>query len=644
MIIQRAVVGTAGHIDHGKTRLVEALTGIDCDRWAEEKARGITIDLGFAHLHEDDLQLGFVDVPGHERFLANALAGLGGIRILLLVVSAEEGVKPQTREHLAIASLLGIPSGLVALTKVDLVEPDLAELAALEIEELLSSTPFAGAEIVPVSSATGEGIPALKTKLLALARAHAVQADPAAPARLPVDRAFLLKGLGLAVTGTLASGVIAVGDELELLPAGQRAKVRSIQVHGEGREQAFAGERTSVRLAGLELADTGRGTELATPGAFAASRTLAARITLLPDAPRALTGFQPVRVHLHTSEALGRMRPLDRPSLAPGETGIVELRLAQPLIAARGDRLVLRRPSPAATVGGGEVIDPAWPRRRGRALAAALAAFAAGPTETLLLWIGEAGAAGATAEELAGRLGGSRAVAARALTALAKDQRILEATPPNASQPRYLLPEAYRRVIRRAEKVLAEHFRRDHLSPGLAKAEAVERIFPGRSAALAEVYLSWLAAQKKIAVEGGRITSPGRRPDLSGEESALETKVLARFEAAGLTPPSPAELRDELKAKPQILDGVMRHLVDKGKLVRLGGGLMIAAGAVAGLKRDLAGTGWQRFGVPTFKDRFGLSRKWAIPLLEYLDGIGATRRVGDERLLVPSRLTKEEQP
>src|SRR5437763_9894821 len=257
----RVIVGTAGHIDHGKTSLVLALTGIDCDRWAEEKARGITIDLGFAHLREGDLQIGFVDVPGHERFLHNALAGMGGIRIMLLVVAADEGVKPQTREHLAVCSLLGIPAGLVALTKSDLASPDLLELAELEVAELLAATPFAGAPILPVSSATGAGLPELRAALLELAARHARREHPSheepasEPARLPVDRAFHLRGLGVVVTGTLASGTVRTGDALEVLPRGGTARVRSIQVHGEAREAALAGERTSLQLTGAALED-----------------------------------------------------------------------------------------------------------------------------------------------------------------------------------------------------------------------------------------------------------------------------------------------------------------------------------------------------------------------------------------------------
>ncbi|MCL4839701.1 MAG: selenocysteine-specific translation elongation factor, partial [Thermoanaerobaculia bacterium] len=355
---RHVLVGTAGHVDHGKTRLVEALTGIDCDRWAEEKRRGITIDIGFAHLEAEGMQLGFVDVPGHERFLHNALAGLGGIRLLLLVVAADEGIEPQTREHLAIVDLLGIPRAVVAVTKCDLVEEELGELAALEVGELLGPTRFAGSPVVRVSSATGRGLAELRAALLAAAREVAAPADPAAPARLPLDRAFHLRGLGVVVTGTLVSGAVRPGDQLALLPAGGTARVRSVQVHGAPRERAEAGERTALQLAGPELAELPRGAALATPGAFGASRRLVARLRLLPDAAP-LAASLPVRFHLFSHEGPGRIRPLAPVPLPPGESGWVEIRLAAPVVAARGDRFVVRRLTPAATLGGGEIADPA---------------------------------------------------------------------------------------------------------------------------------------------------------------------------------------------------------------------------------------------------------------------------------------------
>jgi selenocysteine-specific elongation factor len=631
--LRRAIVGTAGHIDHGKTSLVLALTGIDCDRWAEEKARGITIDLGFAHLEQDDLQIGFIDVPGHERFLHNALAGLGGIRVLLLVVAADEGVKPQTREHLAVCSLLGIPAGVVALTKVDLVATDLLELAQLEVEELLAGTPFAGSPILPVSSATGQGVPELKATLVDLASRHASPIDADRPARLPIDRAFHLRGLGVVVTGTLASGEVRPGDTLEVLPRGQRVRVRSIQVHGQPREAAEAGERTSLQLSGVALEELARGMQLGPPEAFAATTSLFARFTLLPDAPAPLRGFTPVRLHLFASEVLGRMRPLaplTETGLMPGETGPVEIRLEAPVSAVRGDRYIVRRPSPAATLGGGEILDPRWRRHRGTILGQALTALQGDLRQALAFWVQEAGERGAGAAELARRLGLPPAQVQAELRKLVAANRLIEVP----GQERWIAPSAVQRVTERARRVLKEYFQKDRLAEGMPKAEAVRRILRGRAAELAAVYLGWLEAQKVLAVQGDQVTLPGRSAQLTGEESTLAAAVVERFDRGGLTPPSPSELSIGLNAKPQILEGVIRHMVSRGQLIRLPDGLILAASAVAGLKRDLLASGWERFSVPEFKDRFGLSRKWAIPLLEHLDSTGVTRRVGDERMIV----------
>ncbi|HEV3457234.1 MAG TPA: selenocysteine-specific translation elongation factor [Thermoanaerobaculia bacterium] len=628
--MQRAIVGTAGHIDHGKTSLVFALTGIDCDRWAEEKARGITIDLGFAHLEAGGVQLGFVDVPGHERFLHNALAGLGGIRVMLLVVAADEGVKPQTREHLAICSLLGIPAGLVALTKADLATPDLLELAHLEVDELLAATPYAGAPVLAVSSVTGQGIPELEAALVELAARHAVAAEIELPARLPIDRAFHLRGLGAVVTGTLAGGRVRAGDALELLPPAPgldgTVRVRSIQVHGQARDEALAGERTSLQLSGAPLEALRRGLQLGAPDAFTASTSLLARVTLLPEAPPLGSGFTAVRLHLHAGETLGRMRQLGG--------GLVELRLQSPVAAARGDRLVLRRPSPAATLGGGEVLDPRWRRHRGALLPAALAALGGDQAQALAFWALEAGERGLDAADAARRLGLPEERAAAGLAALAAGSRLVAVPEAPGHGRRWIAPAAVERVVERARRILKEYFERDRLADGMPKAEAVRRILRGRAAELAPVYLAWLAAQKVLAVEGDRVVLPGRRAQLSGEESQLAAAVMERFERAGLAPPAPGEVRQELAAKPQILEGVLRHLVARGRLARLPGGLMIAAAALEALRRDLLATSWERFSVAQFKDRFGLTRKWAIPLLEHLDATGVTRRAGDDRLVV----------
>ena len=637
--MRRVVIGTAGHIDHGKTSLLEALTGIDCDRWAEEKARGITIDLGFAHLEQrdaarGDLQIGFVDVPGHERFLHNALAGLGGIRLMLLVVAADEGVKPQTREHLAICSLLEIPHGLVVLTKRDLVDEDLLELAQLEVEEELEGTSFAGAETVAVSSITGEGIDELRQRLLELAREVAVRGAAGQPFRLPVDRAFQLRGLGAIVTGTLISGRVEAGQTLRVQPRGAAARVRSLQVHGESRKSAEAGERTALQLTGVDLESLARGEQLVTPDTFADTRSVCADFTLLADSPDPLTTFVPVRFHLYSSEVVGKLRPLGTAPLAPGESGPVEIRLSQPVVAVRGDRFIIRRPSPAATLGGGRILDPRWRRRRGRSLTAALTAIE-DPDKALELWVAETGERGAAAAELAPRLGTTTGELAADLDRLTAANRLLRVE--SGRGRRWIAPEMCRRVMARGKQALSEYFRDDRLARGMPKAQFLGRVLSRRAADLADVYLGWLAAEKILVVDGDMVNRPGREVKLSGEESKLSRAVLAEIESGGLAPPAPGELRAALGVKPQILEGVQRYLVEQRKLVRLPSGMILAASAVGRLRRDLVASGWDEFKVSQFKDRFDLSRKWAIPLLEHLDSIGATRRVGDLRQIVRSR-------
>ncbi len=636
--MRRVIVGTAGHIDHGKTRLVEALTGIDCDRWAEEKQRGITIDLGFAHLERDDLQIGFVDVPGHERFLHNALAGLGGIRVMLLAVAADEGVKPQTREHLAICGLLGIPAGLAVLTKADLVADDLLELARLEVEELLADSPFAGAPVLAASSVSGDGIAEVEAALLALADQHAAETTEDRPTRLPIDRAFHLKGLGVVVTGTLAGGAVSVGDELEIQPAGgggpgNRVRVRGVQVHGASRQVAESGERTALQLGGATLEELERGRQLVRRDAFAATTSVAARCRLLPEAPKSIRGSTPVRLHLYSAEVVGRMRPLTG-TLEPGDEGLVELRLARPVVAVRGDRFVVRRPSPPATIGGGEILDPQWRRRRGPALAEAGELLQGDIDDALLLWIAEAGEGGVATAALARRLAAGPAEIEPRLEQLAEADRALRLPAGHGDEPRWLDPRAWQRIGRRARRELTEYFRRDRLARGMPKAEAVRRILPGPASQLAPTYLKRLAAEKILVVDGERVNLPGRSAELTEKESELSRRIRKAFEDGGLTPPAPAELGRRLGAKPQILEGVIRYLVERGRLVRLPGELIMAAAAIDRVKEDLRGGALDRFKVPAFKQRYGISRKWAIPILEHLDSVGVTRRLGDERQVI----------
>lgn len=366
--MNKVIIGTAGHVDHGKTTLIEALTGIDCDRWAEEKDRGITLDLGFAHLVDDAVQLSFVDVPGHERFLHNALAGLGGIGAVLLVIDAAEGVRPQTREHLEIVRLLGIDRVVVALTKIDTVDGDWLELVATEVGEFLTRHGFAEAPIHRVSATAATGLDQLVDDLRRAARDDAEATD--SPARFPVDRAFQVTGRGTVVTGSPASGSLAAGNELAIDGGGDRARVRRVEVHGEEREAASVGERVAAQLAGVSPEEVPRGTQLVAAGAFVRSRCFVGRLTLLADSPP-LESARDLRFHLFSADLAARIRPLEG-SVRPGETGWVEGVLARRTVLAVGDRAILRRPSPPMTLGGIEVIDPAWPRPRGQRLRRAL--------------------------------------------------------------------------------------------------------------------------------------------------------------------------------------------------------------------------------------------------------------------------------
>jgi selenocysteine-specific elongation factor len=631
--VDRVIVGTAGHIDHGKTRLVEALTGIDCDRWIEEKERGITIDIGFAVLRHEDLQVGFIDVPGHERFVHNALAGLGGIRVVLLVIAADEGVKPQTREHLDICKLLEIPACLVALTKIDLIDSEIVELARLEVEELLGSTQFAGARIVGVSSKTGEGVETLKQDLLRLAKKHAVTQDPSAATRMPIDRAFHLKGLGVVVTGTLVSGEIRPGDALQILPGNGSARIRSIQVHGESREAAESGERTALQLSGVTLEELRRGLQLVSTKQFQTTQRLVASLTLLEDAPKALKGSTPIRCHLFSAEVLGRVRPLASP-IAPGETGFVEIRLHEPVVAVRGDRFILRRPSPQTTLAGGEVLDPFWHHHRKSELDVILTALSGTMEESLNLWVRESAEAGIGLEELARRLGDTPAQVEALLEKLEAEQKVLRVAAGAGRETRWLAPAVVRKVAKRADAVLKAYFQENRLAPGIPKAEAIERILPNRARDLASIYLDWLQAEKILTARGGMINRPGRTADLTQEESQLAQDIQRHFETGALHPPSPGEVRDQLAAKPQIFEGVLQYLLKNGDLLSLPGGLMIAASAIEQLVDNLQELDHEMISVGEFKDRFSLTRKWAIPILEHLDSAGATRRIGDQRQIV----------
>ncbi len=630
MRVRRFLVGTAGHIDHGKTALVKALTGIDADRLPEEKRRGITIDLGFAHAEWDGVRMSFVDVPGHERFVRNMLAGAGGIEAVLLVVAADESVMPQTREHFEIVRMLGIPAGVVALTKVDRASPELVEVTAADVRELTRGSFLEDAPIVPVSARTGEGLEALKAALVEAARAGRSGAREEAVARLPIDRAFLVPGFGPVVTGSLVSGTIARDQKLELLPERKPVRVRRVEVHGREEDVARAGERVSVNLAGVELSDLRRGMVLADPGAIATSERLIARLDLLPSAPPLKSGDR-VAFHHFASEATAGVRVLDAPGIPAGGSARVALRFASPVAAAAGDRFVLRRLSPVETIGGGVVLDPRPAAVRGRADEArrqALDRLEHGSLgERLVLWIEEAREHGAAEEDLAQRAGTSPESVRMALApALAEGLvRALRTSP-----DRYMAEASLDRLAARATAELGKLSAAGSTSVGVPRGTLLQKLLPRADPRWAEAVEAALVARGTIVIAADEARAPGR-DDLAGADRELSARIADVFRERGLEPPSPSEVATLVQRHPKVIEGLIGYLAKKGVLVRLPGGWIVAREAVDSVVERLRASGKKAVDVGEFKAMFGLTRRLAIPLLEHLDATKVTRRVGDRR-------------
>ena len=643
------VVGTAGHIDHGKSALVEALTGTDPDRLKEEKLRGITIDLGFAHLAEGQMQLAFVDVPGHERFVKNMLAGASGIDGVLLVIAADESVMPQTREHFDICRLLGVSSGVVALTKTDLVDTDTVELVELETADLVSGSFLEGAPVVPVSARTGEGLAEIRSALLEMA-GGALSRSSRGATRLPIDRAFSIKGFGTVVTGTLVSGRVAVDETLALLPSGREIKVRGLQVHGAAQSVAVAGQRVAANLSGTNVSETARGDTAVTPGCFEATRRVDAVLDLLGSARRLRHGAR-VRFHQGTSEVLGRVAlgpglgamagAGDAPGeLPPGGRAFVRLRLEQPAVLTRGDRFILRAYSPPMTIAGGVVLDP-QPIRGGIRTAAArqwLEALLHGvlegaPTEqrrAVGAMVRERGIAGLGLAALVTRAGLSPAsvddVTAR-LVATGTARRVGDLMVDAAA-----MADVRDRLV---EMVTTFHTARP-LSEGVPREEARERLFRHVAPAVFEAVLAELVEDGRLLARD-HLALVSHEVTLSPEETRTTEAVQALLANAGLRPPAPAAICEQLGCDTAVLDRVLKLLVRQQRVVRVGA-LVFDTAALGTLRQDVAGletpSGVVTIDVATFKNRYGISRKFAIPLLEYLDRERVTRRVGQQRIVL----------
>ena len=647
--VKHLVVGTAGHIDHGKSTLVEALTGVDPDRLQEEKARGITIDLGFAPYRHGDTQLAFVDVPGHERFVRNMLAGASGIDCVLLVIAADESVMPQTREHFDICRLLGVGGGLVALTKADLVDEETLELVRLETRELLAGSFLDGAPLVPVSARTGAGLDDVRRELAALAGGVSGRVDSGIP-RLPVDRAFSVKGFGTVVTGTQASGVIEGEGELTLMPAGRRIKVRALQVHGEARSASRAGQRVAVNLAAVGVDDLQRGDTLTTAGGLCASRRFDGRLTLL-DGARPLKYGARVRFHQGTSEIMARVAigaaraatgeggaqeaPEFPVVLEPGGSAFARLHLERPVALTRGDRFVLRAYSPMITIGGGVVLDPDPPGGRLRSAAGLHRARRLDALDddaaAVLTMVGEAGGAGVTLGALAPRVGRSVAEVRPVAAALVEEGALV-------AMGERLVAAATAEAAGEALLAIAGAYHRDHpLEPGLPREEARERLARQAGPALFEHVAKTLAAAGRLAA-GRHLVLSTHRIVLTDEETRVKDDLAGLFLREGLSPPDPAAWARERGVDPALADRMLKLLVRDGAVERLDT-LVFHRSVLERLREDVAGlrTGAAepvRIDVAWFKQRFGITRKFAIPLLEYLDRVRVTRRAGRERIVV----------
>jgi len=666
--VKSIIVGTAGHIDHGKTALVKALTGIDADRLEEEKRRGITIDLGFAHMelqgaNGETLRLGFVDVPGHERFVRNMLAGVGGIDLVLLVIAADESIKPQTREHFDILQLLGVRRGITVLTKSDAVDAETLDVVRMEVEEFLRGSFLEGQPIVAASSLNGAGLDELKRALIAVA-AEVQARDSQALARLPIDRVFSMKGFGTVVTGTLISGTIRREDELEVFPTGRRVRVRGVQVHGDAAEAALAGQRTALNLAGASTEDLARGMTAAPRDTFVTTRLVDVSLRLLASAARALKNRARVHFHSYTMETMGEIKfhgsgsseptpsaPFDRSGqalaaknaarmghpqhrssshpneLPPGSEAVARIKLADAALLLPGDRFIIRQFSPVVTIGGGVVLDAA-PIRGSKEVEAdaLLKAAAAGDTaEVLTRRIARRWYRGLTVAQAISETGWRRAVIESHLAeSLAKgtvlrfgDLFFYSAT---MSALSLLVPQA-----------LAAFHKENPLVPGMGK-ETLREKFTLSPEVFAAVIDS-LSREKKIEVAGDLVRLPGHGVVLKDEEAESKKTIESAFAMAGLKVPALSEVIAGLRVDKARAQKIVTLLLRDKVLVKIADELVFHRSALEELRRQVAAFRLKsaKIDVSKFKEMTGVSRKYAIPLLEYLDRERVTRRVGDAR-------------
>jgi selenocysteine-specific elongation factor len=629
------IIGTAGHIDHGKTSLVKSLTGIDADRLEEEKRRGITIDLGFAHLElnavsGEKLRLGFIDVPGHERFVRNMLAGVGGIDLVLLVIAADESIKPQTREHFEICRLLSIPRGITVITKSDLVDEETLSVARMEIEEFVrgSFLDTSRSPIVAVSARTGAGLDELKQEIARLA-VDVPSRDTEAFFRLPIDRVFVMKGFGTVVTGTLIAGKIRKEEEVEIFPSRLRGRIRGVQVHGAASEQASAGQRTALNLAGVQTEDLARGMTLAAPGLLEPTQRVGVQLSLLKDA-KSLKNRARVHLHAFTAETIAEVALYDATELKPGATGFAQLRTAEPLLLLPGDRLILRQFSPVVTIGGAVVLDSFPPaRQKGDTAVAALNIFASGNTQSaLLVRIARRGNEGLAVSGAVREMGLKESAIKPLVSRLVQEKQVIQ------TADRLVSAEAFAKTKQNALTVLDAFHKANPLVAGISKEELREKLDLNQT--VLEVVLSQLVGEKKIEIAGEQVRLVGRGVALKDDEAKAKEQIERAFSEAGLRVPFMKEVLAKLPVDSARAHKLVTLLLRDRVLIKLADDLVFHQSALQGLRQTM--TQYKatstKIDVGKFKDLIGVTRKYAIPLLEYLDQQRVTRRVGDERIIL----------
>lgn len=633
--MKNLILGTAGHIDHGKTSLVKALTGVDTDRLPEEKSRGITIELGFANLElPGGINFGIVDVPGHERFIRSMVAGVGGMDIVMLVIAADEGVMPQTREHLEICQLLGVKKGLVALTKSDLVEPDWLNLVREEVSTFTAGSFLEGAPVVPVSARTGAGIEALRAELGRLA-VEVEQKRSDGPFRLPVDRVFTVAGFGTVVTGTLLSGQVSVGDEVEILPSGLVSRIRGVQAHGSKAEKGTAGQRLALNLQGIDLDQVQRGDVVTPRGVYRATRIVDVHLDHLKSSPRELKHRSTLRLHSATYEVSAKLVLFDKDSLEPGEGGFAQLRLEHPVLLLNGDPFVLRSASPSATIAGGTILDPAPPSRRRRTVEAIelLESLATGEESGIIAkMVSGSLLSGLSFSDLVKRTGLSARRVESALAPLLTAGGIIQVV----REPRiYLSREGFSSLCELLSQELHAYLENNPLKDGMSKEELKTRL-PARSDQ--RFFAPCLAALEKdgnVKAERELVKLTGRKAEAVADQAVIQQGIEQELIASDCEPHSLKELCDILRIPEKLALEHLNLLSREGRAIKVKSDIFYAPAPFALIQEKLIDHLKEKGEITPgeFRDLTGLSRKFMIPLLEYFDAQKITIRVGDKRIL-----------